>query len=348
MNTWKITPLEHAPTNWLQTWDALNARLCGAHPMLDSRFVAALLAHFGTPDVHLCWHETDGNPDAACLLRRHRIGMWTTFLPAQMQIGTTLIGDWGAIPELVRSLPGLKLSLDLLCQDPNFGFPAARFANKRATHLLSHALTMDIRLSGTFDAYWASRSRKLVNNMRRYANRWRNLGESPRFVRITRPDEMVSAITRYGNLELSGWKGEAGTAIHIDNAQGRFYVDVMQSFARTGNGLVYEYWLGDTLAAARLAISSHKSIVMLKTAYDESLADLAPGRLLLHDLLRGEWDSLPGGTIEFYTNATQDQLAWATGQRPIQHVTFYRNSAARGLISVIRHANKLLPSNHGA
>lgn len=342
MSVWQITPISQAPAHWQQEWDGLNRKINGAHPMLDSRFVAALLVHFGAQGVHLCRHGSAADVEAYCLLRQHRNGMWTTFLPAQAQIGPVLISDWGVVPGLVRSLPGLALSLDLLCLDPDYGFPAGDIAGDRATTLLGHALTMNIALTGGFDAYWAGRSKKLVQNMRRYAKRWAAEGPATRLVRLTHGSDMHAAVARYGDLESSGWKGRAGTAVHIDNIQGRFYLEVMECFARTGNAVVYEYWQGERLAAARLAITSEDMILMLKTAYDESLSELAPGRLLLHDLLKLEFEGGSGGRMEFYTDATQDQLAWATGQRLIQHATFYRGGAAKSLVALIRQAKRWL------
>jgi hypothetical protein len=64
--------------------------------------------------------------------------------------------------------------------------------------------------------------------------------------------------------------------------------------------------------------------VILKTAYDESIARFAPGRLLLHEVLNHAFQEKRNKRVEFYTNATQDQLAWATGQRVISHVTCFR------------------------
>jgi hypothetical protein len=338
MADWKVSPVDLADVGWLGEWDVLNRRLNRSHPMLDSRFVQALLRHFGSQGVMLC---RQSGATGFALVCRHRRGMWTTHLPAQAQIGPILLEDWGAIPDLIQALPGHAFSLDLLSLDSEYGFPEESVRAAGLSTLMDHDLTMNIDLSGSFESYWEGRSRKLIQNMRRYAKRWENDGMT-RLVRITERDAMAAAVRRYGELESAGWKGRAGTAVHADNVQGRFYTDVMERFAATGNALVYEYWRGDALAAARLAITSSDMILMLKTAYDEKLSELAPGRLLLHDLLKLEFQRREHGRIEFYTNATQDQLAWATGERRIRHATFYRGALSRGLVGLIRRAKVLL------
>lgn len=338
LSEWLIHPLTQAPAQWQREWDVLNAALHDGHPMLDSRFIQALLRHFGEEGVTLCRHLHRGRTDGLALLYPHRRGMWTTFLPSQSQIGPLLMTDWTRLPALMRALPGYPLSLDMLSLDPDFTSPPSDLEGVGEPTVLDHALTMNIVLTGSFEDYWEGRSRKLIQNLRRYARRWEAEGLETQLRRLTRPEDMEAAVRRYGDLESTGWKGKEGTAIHADNVQGRFYTEVMQAFARSGQAVVYEYWRGERLAAARLALTSKRMILMLKTAYDESLADLAPGRLLLHDLTRLEFEQSQGKVIEFYTNATQDQLAWATGQRVIRHVTVYRHAAACRLVGLIRRA----------
>ena len=48
--------------------------------------------------------------------------------------------------------------------------------------------------------------------------------------------------------------------------------------------------------------------LILKTTYDETLQAYAPGRLLLHEVIRRAFVLWPGRSLEFYTNANADQL----------------------------------------
>lgn len=111
----------------------------------------------------------------------------------------------------------------------------------------------------------------------------------------------------------------------------------MSGFAATGNAMVYELWFGRQLAASRLVISSNEMVVMVKTTYAEELARFAPGRLLLRQVVEHLFTLCPGSVIEFYTNASVDQLAWATGQRKIRHISFYTDSFTAGIFNFLRN-----------
>ncbi|MEN6585600.1 MAG: GNAT family N-acetyltransferase, partial [Sulfuricella sp.] len=95
------------------------------------------------------------------------------------------------------------------------------------------------------------------------------------------------------------------------------------------------------LAASRLLVSTSDLTIILKTAYDESLAQFAPGRLLLKDYIERTFAEKKVSTLEFYTDATPDQLAWATGQRHISHVMLFRSPFVAHMHDAYRSVKKL-------
>lgn len=135
---------------------------------------------------------------------------------------------------------------------------------------------------------------------------------------------MQAAVVRYANLEHRGWKGAAGTALEPGSTQTRFYSDLLVAAAQRGQASVHEMWVGDTLAASRLLMRSEHMTVILKTTFDEGLRKYAPGRLLLAEVLRVAHDNGSGHAVEFYTDASADQLSWATGSRCIYDLRLYR------------------------
>lgn len=106
MPHWSIIKLNGTLGAHAAAWDALNQRQFQANPMLDSRFVDGLLRHFGDGSERLCVLQTDGEPQAMCLLRPKALGIWTTFLPAQAQIGPVLISDAQYVKSRFGGLPG--------------------------------------------------------------------------------------------------------------------------------------------------------------------------------------------------------------------------------------------------
>lgn len=331
---WRIHQIKCSLGDFAHAWDRLNQRSLAGHPMLDSRFIDGMLQHFGDGSEYLCLLEKGGETTGLCILRRARPGIWRSFLPTQAQLAPAILGGGDDLPSLLAALPGLVGQLDLLCQDPEFS-PAFR-CDRIPIQTQHHALTMNIRTDGSFDAYWSERSKNLRGTMRSRQNRVAKAGFQPRVVCLTGVAQMRDAVRRFAALETSGWKGRAGTALGSDAVQEPFYADIMERFAETGQAFIYEYWLDERLAASQLAIAAAPMLVLLKTTYDEEFAHCSPGRLLLREVIRDGFERFPGGSIEFYTNADADQLAWATGYRWIEHVTLYRNPAVERVMAGVQ------------
>lgn len=335
---WQLHPLAAAQGlgPHRAAWDGLNQRLMSGHGMLDGVFVDALLRHFGEDGALLAIARSGGEPVAMLLLsaRTRGLGVWSSFLPSQTQIGPSLIPAGLDLRGLFAALPGYASELDLLCNDPRFG--DWRELPSKPVNSVPHALTMNVSLKDGFDDYWAQRPRKLIQNMRRYLRRLQSEAGEDRLDVITDPGAITAAVERYAVLESSGWKGREGTAISRDNPQGRFYAEVMRSFAARGEALVYELWLGDNLLASRMLLLHGGMAVMLKTAFDEQFERFAPGRILLLRTLEDLFKRAPGSVVEFYTNADADLLAWSTSQRWINHVSVYRHRGLPALYSLLR------------
>ena len=344
MSGWTIVPLQRSLGAHAFAWDALNMRSFGHHPLLTSLFINGLLHNFGNGSEYLCHLGEGGRTQAMCVLRRHNSVMWASFLPSQGQLAPTLIPDGALLPSLLLSLPGWVLQLDLLCNDPEVGGVVKN--TQPPTHRMNHALTMKVALAGTFESYWAARSKQLRSNVKRYEKRLVQDGLTQRFVEIRSPDQMHAAIDRYAALEGAGWKGRNGTALGSTPAQYQFYRDVMLHAAANGNSVVHELWFGDQLAASRLVLSRENIQVILKTSYDERFTSYAPGRLLLRGVIENAFSERAHDAIEFYTDANADQLAWATDQRWIQHASVYRWSIAGDVIHAMRAVGRAKRAVH--
>lgn len=316
-------------------WDECNDRLFGHHLLFDSRFVGRLLKHFGNGKERVVRRVNASGVTEICLLQPGRLGTWGSFFPSQAQVSPVFVGASDALEGIFEALPRSAMQVDFLGQDPLFTHVIDGLAP--GGNAINHATTISIALTGSFDEYWNSRSKNLVKNIRRYCNRLSQGNHKVVFVQVEAEEEMPAAITRYGQLEEQSWKNQIGTAVLPGNQQGHFYEDVMSAFARTGNATVYELWIDDCLAASRLVIHNEHQFIILKTAFDISMAQFAPGRLLLHEVIVDAFRRLPGGRLEFYTNATPDQLDWATHSRTIVHQTKFRSDAH----AVVRQVLKL-------
>jgi len=334
--SWDIRAARDAFPSFATEWDRLNHEIYDANPMFDSRFVGPLLECFGNGSERLCIHTTGTALDGAVLLRPSGFGRWELFLPSQAQIAPLLLRDAAHVQTLMGALPGCAWSIDLLAQDPDFSLDWTPLHLPRI--VMQHNLTMSIETDGDFEAYWRSRPPQLRKNINRYEHRADSQVGGLTTVTITRPEEILDAVTRYGTLESAGWKGKNGTAVCIDNIQGRFYLKTLQAFAAAGHAMVIELRTTDTLAASRLLIKNRQRWIILKTTYDETLAAIAPGRLLLVRLLQQAFSAPDCSTVEFYTNATRDQTDWATSLRYIRHHQILRSEPLVGLVQLVRRS----------
>lgn len=325
-------------------WSALNERLFDGHPLLDPLFVGPLLECFCEASTRLAVLGDTADPQAMLLIVPRRFGLWRAFLPSQAQIAPVLLarGDRGRIADLLRALPGRPFALDLLAQDPLYSALLPADESDPLIEVRDHVRTISVALDGDFERYWGGRSRTLAKNIRRYGHRLERDDVRLDFEVATQPQQVAARVLDYGRLESAGWKRINGTAVTPDNLQGRFYSAVMQGFARRGDARVYSLLHDGRPVSSRLVVHSARMFVILKTTYDETYAQYAPGRLLLQAVLRDMFAQGAGRTVEFYTNATSDQMAWASGDRMIANVRQYRSSADRWMFERTRAARELL------
>jgi hypothetical protein len=161
--------------------------------------------------------------------------------------------------------------------------------------------------------------------MRKQRNKLENDAVTTRLQVSTVPEEVAQAIADYGRIESTGWKGSAGTAIHPANVQGIFYRTVFEEFCRRGAGRIYRYWYNDRIAAMDLCIEGNGSIVILKTAYDESIAKTtSPALLMRQEIFKQLFDDGMLKRIEFYGKVMEWHTRWADEVRTIYHINKYR------------------------
>ena len=324
MMGWAIHPAKFSFPDFIKDWDRLNRLLNQGHPYFDSRFVGPLLQHFATGKELLCLYYDADIISSALILQPDSLGRWKSFCPSQAQVTAILVDDARKFDALFKALPTTVWTIELPAIDPRFSPDFSQCRLPWIAHPQAH--TIGIELHQSFPEFRKNRPKKLISNIDRYQRRADQEFGALRFTCLTRSNALHAGLQRYGELESSGWKGAAGTAVSIDNVQGNFYSEVLRKFSSTQQAAIYELYAGDTLASSRLVISSDKLHVFLKTAYEESLSRFAPGRLLLYRVIDTLFNTDREKQIEFYTNTTRDQKEWATFECVIQNIRLFRNN----------------------
>ncbi len=308
----------------LAAWDRLNARR-GDLPFLVSTVVLAALEVFGLGSERLLI-ALDGDWVVAMFVLVPTKGLrWRTFQPSQIPLGAWVAEADLTLRELGRSLLrgplGPSLALSITQVDSLF---VPRNTDAPDVDSRDYLETGWIDLNGSFEDYWSGRGKNLRQNLRKQRNRLAAEGVIGRCRLLTARDDMAPAIERYGAVESAGWKGAQGTAIHHDNAQGRFYRRLFESAAERGEAMIYEYLFDDRVVASDLCLRRNGTLVVLKTTYDESCRSYSPAFLLRQEVMEDLYRVGAIRRLEYYGRMMEWHTRWTNNQRALYHLTVYR------------------------
>lgn len=340
---WTLTPATDlaAQAHHIANWNALNAA-GPASPLLGTDFIIPLLQHFGGAQAWLAVCGQQGAVVAMTLVEQRKPGVWSTFQPAQQPVAMWLQAPGLAsdvlLDSLLRALPGMALLLGMLQNDPQL---APRPVDGGRVLSMDYIETAKITLGQGFDAYWAARGKNLRNNLKKQRSRLEREGIVTRLEICREPDQMAAAVADYGQLESSGWKGREGTAVHADNAQGKFYRDMLTAFCRRGAGYAVRYWFNQRVVAMDLCIEGNGYVIVLKTAYDESVeAHFSPALLMREDSFRLVFTQPGLQAVEFYGKVMAWHRQWTDEVRTMYHSNYYRWPLLRKLHAMRRSSTE--------
>ncbi|MET0211278.1 MAG: GNAT family N-acetyltransferase [Burkholderiaceae bacterium] len=328
--TWTIHPLPdarafapHAPA-----WDALQARVAGL-PFLESGFLLPLLTVFGTGQERLALRGDPKAPSAAAIVVKGGRGQWTTFQPSQLPLGAWLSEPGAALEPLaaglIRALPQPALALGLTQIDSLFHPRPDDGPRWRGQDYIDTAW---VDIDGDFEAYWEARGKNLRQNLRKQQKKLDTAGTRTAMECLTRPEDVAPALTHYGRLEASGWKGAEGTAIAPGHPQYDFYRAMLEHFAEQHRARIYQYTFDDVVVSMDLCIEAGGKLVILKTAYDEAHKAVSPSTLMRQHQFQQLFEAAAAGgpikRIEFYGKVMEWHTRWTSTSRPVYHGTCYR------------------------
>jgi CelD/BcsL family acetyltransferase involved in cellulose biosynthesis len=322
-----------------------------ASPLLAADFVAALLDNFGSGRELIACLAQAGEPRVMAVLTPTGRGMWATFQPSQAPIGLWLahpdVDTTAVIPKLLSVLPGTALGLGLTQCDPEL---MARPPHSASVGTLDYIQTARVTLGRPFEDYWQERGKNLRANLRKQRARLEAEGVALELRVARAAGDVAAAVDDYARLENAGWKATQGTAVSADGAQGRFYRAMLQDFCARGAGSIYRYYIGGKLAAMDLCVEGGGVIVVLKTAYDESLGpQLSPALLMREEETRALFESGSFERIEFYGRVMEWHLRWTDEVRTLYHANYFRWPLVARLHQFIKaRGQAAAPSNPGA
>ncbi|WP_210394981.1 GNAT family N-acetyltransferase [Motiliproteus sediminis] len=321
---------------WHAVWDDLNQR-CANSPVLTAAMVATSLEVFGSGDEVLMIAGPEQQPVAMGVFERSRFGVWNSFQPSQAPLGLWLNDGSESLPQLLtllmKALPGFTLRLGLTQLDP-MHYP--RPEDDAGLHSFDYIDTARIDMSeGDFDSYWAARGKNLRQNMSKQSNRLQREGVAEQLQCVTAVDDIAAAVADYGMLESRSWKADKGTAVAPDNAQGRFYTRLLQTYAATGQARIYRYWYDQSLVACDLCIEQGGVLVILKTTFDEQHKKTSPAFLMRRAYFPSLFADPRIRSVEFYGRVMEWHTKWSEDVRGIYHLN--KDSSVLRIIKLMRN-----------
>jgi len=334
-------------SDWLPAWEAL-LQHAGDTPLLEPDFILPLLAHFGGGQERLLCCGNPSEPIALAIVSPRGRFAWETFQPSQAPIGMWLHDPKYSfsqlLPGMLRALPGFPLVFGVTQQDPAL---VPRPESGGCVETLDYIRTAWVPIQGAFEDYWSARGKNLRQNMKKQRNKLDKENIVTRLEVLRQPEQMAQAVADYGRLESGSWKAEGGTAVHPDNAQGKFYRSMLENFCREGKGAVYRYFYGDRLAATDLCIEGGGALIILKTTYDESLADgTSPALLMRYEAFPQLWEEKRLNRVEFYGRVMEWHTRWTDEIRTMYHVNGYRLSALPTLKRMLKNKARSEQASH--
>ena len=184
-------------------------------------------------------------------------------------------------------------------------------------------------------------SKNMKSNLRRTGNKLRREGDVT-FEVAREGAELDEAYADLLRVEASGWKGAdgTGTAIALHPGLVRFYRELLVRFGALGMVEISQLKLSGRCVAAQLALLIDGVWYQLKIGYDDSLATMAPGNLLMEQLL----DRLCKDAVT-EANLVSD-ASWHRSWNPHSYHTktyFVGNRTVRGLglVLLLRLRNRI-------
>jgi len=300
------TPSPFLTQAWLDSWWRTRGK--------GGRVVASLVA-------------ADGKLLAAAAFARSRFGKLTATADEHS-------GDWNvvAIDDPARSMLLDELAgLDspTLVMGPLRSSALAHGAFARAGRRVRESSgphSPYLALAGSFDELLAARSSNLRSQFRRRRRALERRG-GLRLRTTVGGDALEDDLDAVLRLEASGWKGRDGTAILSRRDTECLYRDFIHAAATKGWLRLYLLELDGVPIAGDLGCAIGGEGFLVKTGFDESLADASPGLVLRGEVLRASMDEGLRG-YDFLGGPDPYKLRWTEELRPRTNVHGYRGVAA--------------------
>lgn len=331
----RVVPLAELGERDLAAWRRLADRAAEPNPFFDPDFVLSAAKALGEWDEVAVVQASDEGDWTACLpvrryARWHRVPLpgLATWRHSYCLLGTPLAApghEDEALAGIVAEMQGTDgtafTSLDWVPTEGAIATALTEGSPRQpiAFECFSRA-TLLRRADGDYLDGWVK-----SKDRREFRRRSRLLGEE-----LGGEPELVdrsgdpAAVEDFLELEVSGWKGEGGTALASNPAHADFMRETARDFAARGTLQLLFLEVAGQGVAARCSFVSGGVDFCFKVAYDEQFARFGPGRDLelrmidrFHADTSLQWmDSCTAPDNEMYNRLWRDRRELTTTVAP--------------------------------
>ena len=317
-------------------WDCLNQQSID-QPILDSQFIQICLDNFDHTNTLIAFCNDNKGPLAIGIFQHVGFGRYQTYQFSQAPLGLWMVRDniWDnqLINSLKKSLPGQVFLIDFIQQDTS-KLNITLLRNYSADHYIT---TGKLQINNDYQEFFNQLGKNMRQNYNKVINRCKKNNIELTTKLVTKPDDILDAINHFGRLESSGWKASGGTAVNINNAQGKFYHQLLSHYAQHGAAEAWYYLADEKIIATDLCIKSGKKLIILKTAYDENFKKLSPALQLKFEIFKHHsHHNNEIHTVEFFGKPMEWHKRFKSELRDIEHITWCSNP----LIKLLYQARK--------
>ncbi len=258
-----------------------------------------------------------------------------------------------ACDQLVSALRGLHLPIVWFDGIPTETLAWRLFSAALARHGMSTTVrerfrVEQVEIAGSWERYFAGRSRSLRRQVRRALVKAEQSGTLKlRILDRLMPDEIEAWFRRGLQIEDRGWKGAAGSSVLRAPGLLDFYLRQARQLARWGQlKLVFLEHQGEPIAF-EYGWSSKGVYFSPKVAYDEAFGQFSPGQLLRAVLLEKLHTDGPCELVDYLGPTSRATADWSTRSYPVSRVmiaTSLTGRMAAGAYELARSAGKRLRS----
>lgn len=163
------------------------------------------------------------------------------------------------------------------------------------------------------------------------------------------PTEMAGAFTDFMALENSGWKrgkGALADGSPVAGLEREMTRDLLACLCATGDAGILRLLLGDRLIGSQVWARVDATVFGMKTAYAEDHADLAPGKVLLGELVRRCCADLRITRLD-WVGAAESVLRWGSRIEETYTVRALNGRTLLGSLAIARRRLRNSRSSKG-